>query len=121
MRSMRTSFFGSGLKWSRWKCACFSALVVITLLLATQAHGQSKAGIVSGVISEKNILVLEDDFAKLIRYIMDKNDATLSTESDEKILRQIAEASRIQARTSILLIRQNNEIIRLLKRIARKR
>ena len=117
MQSIGISF--SKRRLSLWKFT--SMTVIFVLLLATGAYGQGKVSIGSGAVSEKNILVLEDDFAKLIKYIMDKNDGTLSTESDQMALKQIAEAARIQAGTGILLIRQNKEIIKLFKRIARKR
>lgn len=104
-----------------WRGALLVAAVLLTGALSRPAAGQVTTEVVGGAISDKTILVLEDEFAKLIKYIMDRNEATLSTGADEQVLRQIAEAARIQARTSILLIRQNNEIIRLLKKIAKER
>ena len=121
MRSDQRGYSGRRFESSPRKRARFFAPAIFALLLAPPAFGQSKGAIASGAIPERNILVLEDDFAKLIKYILDKNEGVLSTGSEERTLRQIAEAARIQARTSILLLRQNNEIIRLLKQIARKR
>ena len=103
------------------KLAPLLAAAVFVGALAASAGGQVKTEVASGAVSEGTILVLEDEFAKLIKHIMDKNEAVLSTGADEEALRRIAEASRIQTRTSILLLRQNNEIIRLLKKIAKER
>jgi hypothetical protein len=101
--------------------AIFSVAIALVTGLVSPAGGQVKKGIISGLVSEKTILVLEDDFAHLIKYILDKNEDTLSTESEKATLRQISEAARIQAKTNILLLRQNNEVIRLLKKIAKER
>lgn len=111
------------MRWNptRRKIALFIAAIAIVGLPARPAAAQVKTEAVSGIVPENTILVLEDDFAKLIRHIMDRNETTLSTRTDEQVMRQVAEAARIQVRTGILLLRQNNEIIRLLKKIAKER
>jgi hypothetical protein len=101
--------------------AILAAAIVLVAGLVSPAGGQVKMETIAGFVPEKTILVLEDDFAHLIKYILEKNEDTLSTETEKATLRQISEAARIQARTNILLLRQNNEVIRLLKKIAKER
>ena len=101
--------------------AIVAAAIGLVAGLATPVGSQMKVKTPAGFVPEKTILVLEGDFAHLIKYILEKNEDTLSTEPDRGALRQISEAARIQAKTNILLLRQNNEIIRLLKKIAKER
>ena len=105
-----------------WKqSAILSAAVVLAAGLVGPAGGQVKPGIIPHYIPKNTILLLEGDISNLIKYSLEKDEDILSTDTDNATLRQISEAARIQAKTNILLLRQNNEIIRLLKKIAKER
>jgi hypothetical protein len=71
------------------------------------------------VVPERTILLLQQEVAGLSRAAPDVMVYGGSREAE--LLRQIASATRAGAQAQIELLRQQNEIIRLLEELARRR
>jgi hypothetical protein len=83
------------------------------------AAGSERPGGRVVVVPERTILLLQQELAGLTR---PSPDAVLYGGSREaELLRQIASATRASAQAQIEFLRQQNEIIRLLEELTRRR
>jgi len=90
----------------------WGALLFAAGMLVGQATVPEAAS--PGPVSEKVILLMDEEFEKLLKPYLDEQ-AVRYGGTREELLRQIAVATRYTVKTNFLLIQQNNEIIRLLQ------
>jgi hypothetical protein len=94
-------------------------LVAASIFAAAMAAGSERPTTRRDVVPERTILLLQQDINALTS---GAPDATLyGTAKDADLLRQIAVATRASAQAQLELLRQQNEIIRLLEQLQRGR
>jgi hypothetical protein len=99
-----------------WTSAGRRALPLLALLAVLPASAGPEAG--SGARPNQTILLLEQRIDQLVNPSSDA--VTYGGSRDLELLRQIAEASRTSAQAQVELLRQQQEIIRLLDELVRR-
>ena len=85
---------------------------------AAQEEGKRSHTVTKPYISKEVLVLLEEDLAVLADRISSGRLVTYSTEEVAyPLLREIAEAQRLSTKMGLMLIQQNNEIIRLLEQL----
>ncbi len=93
--------------------------ILLALSLTGLAAGSGHPGPPRVIVPDRTILLLEQD---LLTPAPPAGDAvTYGGSAETDLLRQIAAATRASARGQIELLRQQNEIIRLLEELTRQR
>ncbi|NIM06118.1 MAG: hypothetical protein GTN65_11020 [Armatimonadetes bacterium] len=86
--------------------------------VSAQDKVESPARQAGSYISKEVLVLLENDLATLADLLSQRYRVTYTTEDVAyPYLKEIAEAHRLSARMDLLIIQQNNEIIRLLERL----
>jgi hypothetical protein len=91
---------------------------VALALLAAVATAAERPGARTAVVPERTILLLQQELAGLTAQSPDA--VVYGGSRDMELLRQIAAATRASAQAQIELLRQQNEIIRLLEELGRR-
>lgn len=107
------------MKGGVWRRRVFGIGATFLLPVMALAAGSSHSRTSTAVVPERTILLLQQELAGLTG---PSTDAVVYGGSREaELLRQIAAATRASAQAQIELLRQQNEIIRLLGELARRR
>lgn len=86
--------------------------------VAAQEESKTSPTVIKPYISKEVLVLLEEDLAVLADRISSGHLVTYSTEEVAyPLLREIAEVQRFSAKMGLMVIQQNNEIIRLLERL----
>ncbi len=95
-----------------------SCAMLCAVPMAALAAGSSRPSPRPRVLPEQTFLQLELDVNSLTEQNPDA--VTYGGSRDTDLLRQIAAATRASARAQVELLRQQNEVIRLLEELARR-
>lgn|GEM_PF-1886199 len=100
-------------------------LVIVVIVIAFGATTAALAGSrrSNPYIPKKLNIWLDDQFFKLYSFRPHDNDGyeVYSTEADEKeLMRQLLDLVRLQLEANLILIKQNEEMLRLMRRLYEK-
>jgi hypothetical protein len=103
----------------RWAWCSISVCGLIVVLGAALAAGPERSAPRRDIVPDGRILLLQQEISDLTAGAADA--VRYGSAKDAEWLRQIAAATRASAQAQVELLRQQNEIIRLLEQLTRGR